>query len=55
MTPIPSRSVTPKPPDGVENTFRSGTLTIRIFSGVYPSALADRRVDRLTLWLQDAA
>ncbi|KAI0646275.1 Pkinase-domain-containing protein [Trametes meyenii] len=33
VTPIPSRSVTPKPPDGAENNFRSGTLTIRIFSG----------------------
>ena len=41
VTPIPSRSVTPKPPDGTENTFRSGTLTIRIFSGKYPP---DRRV-----------
>lgn len=35
VTPIPSRSVTPKPPDGAENNFRSGTLTIRIFSGEY--------------------
>lgn len=35
VTPIPSRSVTPKPPDAEngENSFRSGMLTIRIFSG----------------------
>ncbi|KAJ3484777.1 hypothetical protein NLI96_g5411 [Meripilus lineatus] len=32
VTPIPSRSATPKPPD-VESNFRSGMLTIRIFSG----------------------
>ncbi|THH30970.1 hypothetical protein EUX98_g3205 [Antrodiella citrinella] len=31
VTPIPSRSVTPKPPDGAE--LRTGMLTIRIFSG----------------------
>lgn len=36
MTPIPSRSVTPKPPDADngESNFRSGMLTIRIFSGM---------------------
>ncbi|KAF9787801.1 Pkinase-domain-containing protein [Thelephora terrestris] len=34
MTPIPSRSTTPKPPhDEAESSFRSGMLTIRIFSG----------------------
>lgn len=40
VTPIPSRSVTPKPPDGAENNFRSGTLTIRIFSGEHSSPYA---------------
>ncbi|KAK7691551.1 hypothetical protein QCA50_004950 [Cerrena zonata] len=33
VTPIPSRSVTPRPPDGSENNFRSGMLTVRVFSG----------------------
>ncbi|KAF9652740.1 Pkinase-domain-containing protein [Thelephora ganbajun] len=34
ITPIPSRSTTPKPPhDEAESSFRSGMLTIRIFSG----------------------
>ncbi|KAH8103312.1 Pkinase-domain-containing protein [Cristinia sonorae] len=33
VTPIPSRSVTPKPPDGGESHLRTGMLTIRIFSG----------------------
>ncbi|EKM75000.1 hypothetical protein AGABI1DRAFT_116625 [Agaricus bisporus var. burnettii JB137-S8] len=31
-TPVPSRPTTPKPPQGADQ-FRSGTLTIRIFSG----------------------
>lgn len=38
MTPIPSRPTTPKPPYGSDQ-FRSGMLTIRIFSG--ESALAE--------------
>ncbi|KAF9806977.1 hypothetical protein IEO21_08420 [Rhodonia placenta] len=33
VTPIPSRAVTPKPPDASENNLRQGLLTIRIFSG----------------------
>ncbi|EIN05527.1 Pkinase-domain-containing protein [Punctularia strigosozonata HHB-11173 SS5] len=33
VTPIPSRPTTPKPQNVHGNTFRSGTLTIRIFSG----------------------
>ncbi|EPT04821.1 hypothetical protein FOMPIDRAFT_1021646 [Fomitopsis schrenkii] len=32
-TPIPSRTVTPKPPDASESNLRQGLLTIRIFSG----------------------
>ena len=32
-TPIPSRTVTPKPPDVSESNLRQGLLTIRIFSG----------------------
>ncbi|KZT70610.1 Pkinase-domain-containing protein [Daedalea quercina L-15889] len=32
-TPIPSRTVTPKPPDVSEANLRQGLLTIRIFSG----------------------
>ena len=42
VTPIPSRSVTPRPPDGSENNFKSGMLTVRVFSGksdrIYPAA-----------------
>ncbi|PPQ84675.1 hypothetical protein CVT25_014206 [Psilocybe cyanescens] len=34
VTPIPSRPTTPKPPYGSDQ-FRSGMLTIRIFSGIY--------------------
>ncbi|RDX39470.1 hypothetical protein OH76DRAFT_1491117 [Lentinus brumalis] len=33
VTPIPSRSITPTPPDAAEHDFHSGTLTIPIFSG----------------------
>lgn len=38
VTPIPSRPSTPKPPNGASDQFRSGMLTIRIFSGMYPLA-----------------
>lgn len=41
VTPIPSRSATPRPPDMPENTFRSGMLTIRIFSGAPQSPSYD--------------
>ncbi len=34
VTPIPSRPVTPKPPNGSDQ-FRSGMLTIKIFSGLF--------------------
>ena len=34
VTPIPSRPTTPKPPQGADQ-FRSGMLTIRIFSGAF--------------------